>query len=151
MANGLLGSVDINRGDLLLGWDTDQFPNSVEEATLGLLEILRAGGLGSGGFNFDAKLRRQSLDPEDLFHAHIGGIDTLARGLLNAARLLEEGVFEKVIEQRYAGWSSPLGQDILAGKKSLADLAAYSVDNQLDPKPASGRQEMLENLLNRYL
>jgi xylose isomerase len=150
-ACGLLGSVDINRGDPQNGWDTDQFPSSAEEATLALYTILRAGGLGSGGFNFDAKLRRQSIDPVDLLHAHVGGIDVLARGLLNAARMIEDGALSRELEQRYAGWEAPLGREILAGKRSLAELAALALAQGLDPKPRSGGQERLENLVNRFV
>jgi xylose isomerase len=148
-ANDLLGSVDVNRGDPQNGWDTDQFPNSVEDATLALYVILRAGGFGSGGCNFDAKLRRQSLAPEDLFHAHVGGIDTLARGLLGAARLLEDGTLGAALEQRYAGWDGELGRAILEGRHDLASLAALVESRGLDPRPVSGRQERLENLVNR--
>ena len=150
-ANDLLGSVDINRGDPQLGWDTDQFPNSVPEVALALYTILRCGGLGNGGFNFDAHLRRQSLDREDLFHAHVGGIDVLARGLLAAAAMIEGGELEAFVEQRYAGWSSALGREILDGKHSLADLARFVVENEIEPQPRSGRQEWLENLVNRYV
>ena len=123
VANDLFGSVDINRGDPQLGWDTDQFPNSADDVTLALYVILRAGGFGSGGLNFDAKLRRQSIDPTDLLHAHIGGIDTLARALLRAARLVEDGSLQAFVSERYAGWESDFGRDILAGKLSLAALA----------------------------
>jgi len=151
LANDLFGSVDINRGDPLLGWDTDQFPNNPEEATLALYTILRGGGLGTGGFNFDAKLRRQSLDPLDLFHAHIGGIDTLARGLLGAAKIIEEGRLAAFVEQRYAGWEGALGREILAGEHGLQSLSERVRDGDLDPQPVSGRQEWLENLVNRYL
>jgi xylose isomerase len=151
LANDLFGSVDINRGDPQLGWDTDQFPNNLEEATLALYTILRGGGLGTGGFNFDAKLRRQSLDPLDLFHAHIGGIDTLARGLLGAAKIIEEGRLAAFVEQRYAGWEGALGREILAGEHGLQSLSERVRDGDLDPQPVSGRQEWLENLVNRYL
>ena len=140
-----------NRGDPQLGWDTDQFPNSVEEATLALYEILASGGLTAGGFNFDAKLRRQSIDPEDLFHGHVGGMDTVARGLLNAARLLEAGVLREAVEGRYAGWGGALGRDILEGRKSLAQLGDHVDKNGVDPEPVSGRQEWLENLVSRHL
>jgi len=150
MANDLLGSVDINRGDPQLGWDTDQFPNSADEATLALYIILLGGGLTTGGFNFDAKLRRQSVDPVDLFHAHIGGVDTLARGLLRAARMIEDGSLAAFVKQRYAGWNGELGSAIAAGQRSLADLSDYVVREGVEPRPCSGRQEMLENLLNRY-
>jgi xylose isomerase len=143
--------VDINRGDPQLGWDTDQFPNNLEEVTLALYTILRGGGLASGGFNFDAKLRRQSVDPVDLFHAHIGGIDTLARGMLGAAQIIEEGRLADFVEQRYAGWDGALGREILAGTHDLRSLSARVRDAGLDPQPVSGRQEWLENLVNRYL
>jgi xylose isomerase len=151
IANDLFGSVDINRGDPQLGWDTDQFPNNLEEAALALYTILRGGGLTTGGLNFDAKLRRQSLDPIDLFHAHIGGIDTLARGLLVAARIIEEGRLAVFVEQRYAGWDGALGREILAGEHDLRSLSEHVRDGNLDPQPVSGRQEWLENLVNRYL
>lgn len=150
-AHGLLGSVDANRGDPQLGWDTDQFPNSVEEMALALYVILRDGGLTTGGFNFDAKLRRQSLDRTDLFHAHVGGVDTLARGLLGAARILEDGEIDGFIEQRYAGWKQDLGRAILEGRLSLAELSERVAKEELDPRPVSGRQEWLENRLSRYL
>ncbi|MCZ6570252.1 MAG: xylose isomerase [Deltaproteobacteria bacterium] len=150
-AHEIFGSVDINRGDPQLGWDTDQFPHSAEDAMLALYLILRGGGFTTGGCNFDAKLRRQSLDPADLFHAHIGGIDTLARGLLGAARMLEAGELEAFVTERYAGWDSGLGQAILKGEQSLAELAQYVAEKKLEPAPVSGRQERLENLVNRYL
>ena len=150
-ANDLLGSVDANRGDPQNGWDTDQFPNSPEELTTALFEILRAGGLGKGGFNFDAKLRRQSLDPIDLFHAHIGGMDALARGLLGAERLLASGQLQHFVDERYAGWDKELGRQILSGERDLAQLASHIVSNGIDPKPRSGRQEMLENLVSRSI
>jgi len=151
LANDLFGSVDINRGDPLLGWDTDQFPNDLEEATLALYTILRGGGLTTGGFNFDAKLRRQSVDPVDLLHAHIGGIDTLARGLLCAERIIEEGHLAAFVEQRYAGWKGALGAEILSGRHDLGSLADLVRERGVDPRPVSGRQEWLENLVNRYL
>ena len=150
-AHEIFGSVDINRGDPQLGWDTDQFPHSAEDAMLALYLILRGGGFTTGGCNFDAKLRRQSLDPVDLFHAHIGGIDTLARGLLGAARMLEAGELEAFVAERYAGWDSGLGQAILKGEQSLTELAQHVADKKLEPAPVSGRQEWLENLVNRYL
>ena len=150
-ANDLLGSVDVNRGDPQLGWDTDQFPNSADELTPSLYTILRAGGLGTGGFNFDAKLRRQSLDPEDLFHAHIGGVDTLALSLLRAARLIEDGALAAFVRERYAAWDGPLGRDIFAVSTSLAELSRYVLERGIDPQPRSGRQEMLENHVNRVV
>jgi len=149
VANDLLGSVDVNRGDPQNGWDTDQFPNSAEEMTLALYTILRGGGFTTGGCNFDAKLRRQSVSPDDLFHAHVGGIDTLALGLLGAARLIEDGTLAALVEQRYAGWSSALGRGILAGEHDLDDLAKLVASRGIEPTPSSGRQEMLENLVNR--
>jgi xylose isomerase len=151
IANDLFGSVDINRGDPQLGWDTDQFPNSSDDVTFALYTILRTGGLTTGGFNFDAKLRRQSVDPADLFHAHIGGIDTLARGLLRAARLIEDGELQAFVNERYSGWDTEFGRDILSGKRSLADLAELVRTRSISPQPRSGRQELLENLLNRYV
>ncbi len=145
MANGVFGSVDANRGDPQNGWDTDQFPNSVEEMTLALYEILRGGGLTTGGFNFDAKLRRQSMDPVDLFYAHIGGMDTIARALLAAASLIEDGRLENARNERYAGWSGEFGRDILGGKLTFEDLHQRASDSIRVPRPASGRQELLEN------
>ncbi len=148
VANGMFGSIDANRGDPQNGWDTDQFPNSVEDLAMPLYEILRGGGFTTGGFNFDAKLRRQSIDRTDLFHAHVGGIDTLARALLVAAELLEQGTLAAMVEQRYAGWSGDLGQAILSGSLSLADLAARVDAGEIDPRPVSGRQELYENVVN---
>ena len=147
----LFGSVDANRGDPQNGWDTDQFPNSVEEMSLAVYEILRHGGFTTGGFNFDTKLRRQSMDRTDLFHGHIGGIDTLARSLLVAAAMLEDGALERARDTRYSGWGSELGGRILGGNVDLATLADESVAANLDPKPVSGRQEFLENEVNRVL
>jgi xylose isomerase len=151
LANGMFGSIDMNRGDTLLGWDTDQFPNDVQEIALVMHTILKGGGFTSGGMNFDAKLRRQSIDPEDLFHAHVGGMDTLARGLLTAERMIQDGALDKIIEDRYAGWRGDLGEKILGGKLSLAELSDQVLQKQLDPKPRSGRQEAIENLVNRYI
>jgi xylose isomerase len=151
IANGMFGSIDINRGDTLLGWDTDQMPNDVMESALVIKEILAAGGFTTGGFNFDAKLRRQSIDAADLVHAHVGGIDTLARGLLVADRMLSEGKLDAAIAERYAGWDGELGRTILAGGQSLASLAAIVDERGLDPKPRSGRQEAFENLVSKYL
>ena len=147
VALGVMGSIDINRGDPQNGWDTDQFPNTVMETTQVIYELLRGGGFTTGGFNFDAKVRRQSRDAEDLFHAHIGGMDVLARGLLGAAKLIEDGQIDAFVKDRYAGWRGELGQDILAGKKSLADLADYALSADAVPVLKSGRQEYLENLV----
>src|SRR5207245_8778741 len=116
IANGIFGSVDANRGDYQNGWDTDQFPNSVEELSLAMYEIVRNGGFTTGGFNFDTKLRRQSMARTDLFHGHIGGIDTLARALLVAADMVQAGTLERLREERYAGWTGPLGRSILSGE-----------------------------------
>ncbi len=151
IALGIFGSIDANRGDYQNGWDTDQFPNSVDELALALYEIVRAGGLGSGGFNFDAKLRRQSLDRTDLFHGHIGGIDTLARALLAAAAMVEHGTLERYREERYAGWAGDLGRSILAGDALFEMLAGRVLNGEIDPKPRSGHQEMLENVVNHAI
>jgi len=149
VANDLFGSVDANRGDVQNGWDTDQFPNSADETALALYTIMHAGGLHSGGFNFDAKLRRQSLDPIDLVHAHVGGMDAIARGLLRAARMIERGDLSRAVEQRYAAWNGELGQAILSGSRSFTDLERHVLDNRIKPQPVSGGQERLENLVNR--
>ena len=148
-ANGLLGSVDANRGDVQNGWDTDQFPNSPDETALALYTILQAGGFTTGGFNFDAKLRRQSVAADDLLHAHVGGMDAIARGLLRAARMIERGDLARFVTDRYADWDRPLGRAILDGKVSLADLERDVLSRGVEPAPRSGRQEMLENLVNR--
>jgi xylose isomerase len=148
---GIFGSIDANRGDAQNGWDTDQFPNSVDELSLAVYEIVRAGGFTSGGFNFDTKLRRQSMDRHDLFHAHIGGIDTLARSLLVAAALVEDGRLERLRAERYADWDGELGQPILAGDTDLAALAERVTSGEIDPSPVSGRQELLENIVNRAI
>ena len=151
IALGVFGSIDANRGDYQNGWDTDQFPNSVDELSLALYEILRAGGFSTGGFNFDAKLRRQSTARTDLFHAHIGGIDTLARALLVAADMLESRTLQDPLEERYAGWGGQLGSGILDGSLSLEDLERQVAEDGLDPRPASGSQERLEGLVNRRI
>jgi xylose isomerase len=151
VAKGVFGSVDANRGDPQNGWDTDQFPNDVTEATLANYEILRDGGFKTGGFNFDTKLRRQSMDLEDLFHGHICGMDTMARGLLNAAGMIEDGKLQAHVDERYKGWDGDLGKKILSGQSSLDDLSKYVIDNNLQPEPVSGRQEYLENFVNRYI
>jgi xylose isomerase len=151
VAHGILGSIDANRGDPQNGWDTDQFPNSVEDLAMPLYEILRGGGLGTGGFNFDSKVRRQSIDRTDLFHAHIGGIDTLARALLVAADMVEAGTLASMKDARYAGWTGELGRSIMAGDVSLADLADRVREGEIDPAPASGQQELYENVVNHHL
>ncbi|WP_428391705.1 xylose isomerase [Lichenicoccus sp.] len=149
-ALGILGSLDVNRGDALLGWDTDQFPNALGDTALALYYVLKAGGLGSGGLNFDAKLRRQSIDPEDLVHAHVGGIDLCARALLAAGAMIEDGRLAADLRQRYAGWDGPEGRALLGGERTLEQIAADVTARDLDPKPRSGRQEYLENLLSSY-
>jgi len=149
-ALGILGSIDMNRGDPQLGWDTDQFPHSVPETTLALYHILRAGGLGSGGLNFDAKVRRQSIDPMDLFHGHIGGMDVCARALVQAEQMILDGRLEQALKTRYADWDAEAGQDILAGRVSLGALADQVLAKNADTRPKSGRQEYLENLVNRF-
>ncbi len=149
-ANGVLGSVDANRGDLLLGWDTDQFPTDVAEATLAMYIILQAGGFTTGGLNFDAKVRRESIDVEDLFHAHIGAMDAFARGLKNAARMIEDGRFAALLAERYAGWNGSLGRSIETGAVGFAELEAHVLEHG-EPVPRSGRQEFFENLLNLYV
>ena len=151
LTNGIFGSLDMNRGDNQLGWDTDQFPNDPLEIAQVMFTLMQAGGFESGGMNFDAKLRRQSIDAEDLFHAHIGGMDVLARGLLIAEKMIADKALTKRLEQRYAGWSEAMGTQILHGKMSLGELADLALAKGLDPKPRSGRQENLENLANRYI
>jgi len=148
---GILGSVDANRNDLQSGWDTDQFPNNPGEMTLAFYEILKNGGLGNGGFNFDAKVRRQSLDPVDLVHGHVGGLDILARGLKGAAGLIEDGTYDKFLADRYAGWQDKEAKAMLTGKRSLEQIAARVEKQNINPQPRSGRQEYLENLVNRFV
>ncbi len=150
VGNGILGSIDANRGDLLLGWDTDQFPTDLYDTTFAMLSVLKGGGFKTGGLNFDAKIRRQSIDPYDLFHAHIGGMDAFARGLKIAARIMKEKKFEKHVAQRYKGWTTPFGKKILSGRATLAQMEKHALDKG-EPKVQSGRQEMLENMLNEYI
>jgi xylose isomerase len=148
---GMLGSVDANRNDLQSGWDTDQFPNNPAEMALAFYVILKQGGLGSGGFNFDAKVRRQSIDPVDLVHGHVGGLDTLARGLKAAAAMIEDGTFDAALADRYAGWQEREAKAMLSGKRSLEQIAARVEKQNINPQPRSGRQEYLENLVNRFV
>ena len=147
---GIFGSIDMNRNDYQSGWDTDQFPNNVPEMALAYYEVLRAGGFTTGGTNFDAKLRRQSLDPEDLILAHVGGMDACAAGLKAAAAMLEDGKLEAARDARYAGWDTPAGQALLA-QSTLEDCYEGVTRDNVNPAPRSGRQERLENLVNRYL
>jgi xylose isomerase len=149
-ALGILGSLDMNRGDPQLGWDTDQFPHNVPETALAIYHVLKAGGLGSGGMNFDAKVRRQSIDPADLFHGHIGGMDVCAQGLLIAEKMIQDDQLQRELDARYAAWSTPQAQDILNGRVSLDQLADSVLQNNIDVAPVSGRQEYLENLVNRF-
>jgi xylose isomerase len=151
LAAGIFGSIDMNRGDPQLGWDTDQFGNDIAELSLVVARIVAAGGFKTGGFNFDAKVRRQSNDPSDLFHGHVGGMDNLARALLIADKMLSEGKLQGFVDERYAGWKDGLGKDILGGRLSLEQISEKVLSTGIDPKPRSGRQEMLENLVNRYL
>jgi xylose isomerase len=146
----IFGSIDANRGDPQNGWDTDQFPNSVEELTLAMIEILRAGGFSTGGFNFDAKVRRQSLDAIDLVYGHVGAIDVVAHGLLRAAAVIEDGRLDAFRTERYAGWDGPIRQALVGPQASLAAAADLAVQRNLAPRPRSGRQEWLENLVNRF-
>ncbi len=147
---GTFGSIDANAGDDRLGWDVDRFPVSVEQMTLGMYEILKGGGFTTGGLNFDAKLRRQSIDREDLFHAHIGGMDTMARSLLAAAALIEHGGLDAALTRRYEGWDEPLGRDILDGRTDLASLHERALTAPT-PTRRSGRQELLENVVARTI
>lgn len=147
----LLGSIDMNRNDYQSGWDTDQFPNNVPEVALAYYEVLKSGGFTSGGTNFDSKLRRQSLDPIDLVMGHAGAMDVCARGLKAAAKMLEDDELEAARRNRYAGWQKPEAQAMLSPTASLADIADKAEKAGLDPQPVSGRQEMLENLVNRYV
>ncbi len=147
---GFLGSIDANTGDLLLGWDTDQFPTNIYLTTQCMLVILKYGGL-AGGINFDAKVRRESFEPVDLFHAHIGGMDAFARGLKIAAAIRADGVLDQFVKERYSSWDTGIGAEIEAGKHTLESLAQYIMEKgDIEPN-RSGRQEYLENLINMYL
>jgi xylose isomerase len=150
-ALGLLGSLDANRNDYQSGWDTDQFPNNAAELVPAFYHILKNGGIAPGGLNFDSKVRRQSIDPQDLLLGHIGGLDVCAQALIAAARLIEDGKYDRVIAERYAGWDTPAAKAMLEGKFSLDDIAGRVAREGIDPQPKSGRQEFLENLLNRYV
>lgn len=148
---GILGSIDMNRNDYQSGWDTDQFPNNTPEVALAYYHILKAGGFTTGGTNFDAKLRRQSLDAEDLLIAHVGGMDICARGLKAAAAMIEDGSLGQFVEDRYAGWQQPEGEAMLKGIYDLDQIAAKVEAKGLNPRPRSGKQEYLENLVNRFV
>ncbi len=148
-SEGLLGSIDMNRNDYQSGWDTDQFPNNVPEVALCYYHILKAGGLGAGGTNFDAKLRRQSLDADDLIAAHVGGMDICARGLKAAAAMIEDGGLEDALKHRYAGWDQAAAQAML--KSDLDSISQKVLGNKIEPQPRSGRQEILENYVSRFV
>jgi len=147
---GVLGSIDANRGDYQNGWDTDQFPNDINELTEAMLVILEAGGFKGGGINFDAKIRRNSTDPEDLFHAHIGGMDIFARALITADNILNKSDYKKIRAERYASFDGGKGKEFEQGKLSLEDLRAYAIEKG-EPAVKSGKQEYLENLINRFI
>jgi len=148
---GLFGSVDANRGDLLLGWDTDQFPNDVTECTLALLEVLEAGGFTTGGLNFDCHVHRESFEPVDLFHAHIGGMDCFAKALKIAAAIRKDGQLANLVKERYSSWDAKLGKEIEAGKHSFKTLRDYMEKKGAPDANQSGRVELFENILNSYL
>jgi len=147
---GMLGSIDANRGDYQNGWDTDQFPNNINELSEAMLVILEAGGIGGGGINFDAKIRRNSTDPADLFYAHIGGMDTFARALIVADKILQHGEYSRIRKERYASFDSSKGKEFEEGKLSLEDLRNYAAQHG-EPATTSGKQEYLENLVNRFI
>lgn len=147
---GMLGSMDANRGDYQNGWDTDQFPNNINELVEAMLIILEADGFKGGGINFDAKIRRNSTDPADLFHAHVGGMDLFARALITADKILRESNYKKIRTERYASFDSGKGAEFEQGKLTLEDLREYAIQNG-EPKTISGKQEFIENLINRYI
>ena len=146
-----MGSIDANTGDLLLGWDTDQFPTNIYLTTEIMLSILKMGGFTTGGTNFDAKVRRESFEPVDLFHAHIGGMDAFARGLKIASAIRKDGRLSGFLRERYSSWDSGIGAKIESGKASFNDLEKYMLEKGDVTPNASGRQEMLENLLNEFI
>ncbi|MDQ2084863.1 xylose isomerase [Herbivorax sp. ANBcel31] len=148
--NGLLGSIDANQGDLLLGWDTDQFPTNIYDATLAMYEVIKAGGFTTGGLNFDAKVRRGSFEPEDLFYSHVAGMDTFAKGLKVAYKMVQDGKLEKFIDERYKTYQSGIGKDIVDGKIGFKELEKHALEND-QVKNVSGKQEMLEAILNQYI
>jgi xylose isomerase len=150
-ALGIFGSIDINRGDYHSGWDTDQFAMNVPELALAFYAILKAGGFSTGGLNFDAKIRRQSIDPDDLLEAHVGSMDACARALIVAERMIADGRLESFVADRYSGWESEEAKAVLAGRRTLDDLAAYVLDRGIEPAPRSGRQEYLERIVNDCL
>jgi xylose isomerase len=147
---GLLGSMDANRGDYQNGWDTDQFPNNINELTEAMLVVLEAGGFKGGGINFDAKIRRNSTDRADLFYAHIGGMDAFARALIIADNILQKSEYKKIRDERYASFDNGKGKEFEGGKLSLEDLRNYAIDHG-EPEVRSGKQEYLENIINRFI
>jgi len=150
-ANNILGSIDANRGDLMLGWDTDQFPTDLYDTTFAMLVLLKMGGFTTGGLNFDAHVARESFEPVDLFHAHIGGMDAFARGLKIAAAIHQDGVLDEFVKQRYSSWDTGIGADIEAGKVDFKALSKYMLDKGEITPCQSGRVEMLENIINEYI
>jgi xylose isomerase len=149
--HGIFGSIDMNRGDPQNGWDTDQFPNDIRELTLAMYYILQGGGFTTGGNNFDSKVRRQSIDAADMFYGHIGGVDAIARSLLNAAKLIEDGTLPDFVEERYRGWTTADGAALLSGHHSLADISDAALAANINPLPKSGRQEFLENIVSNSI
>jgi len=150
-AAGKLGSIDANRGDELLGWDTDQFPTDIYLTTQTMLVVLGMGGFKSGGLNFDAKVRRESFEPVDLFHAHTGGMDAFARGLKIASAIRKDGRLADFVKERYASWDKGIGRNIEKGNVGLKELEAYMLKKGEADANASGRQEMLENIINEFI
>jgi len=151
---GMLGSIDSNTGDVLLGWDTDQFPMDIKKATLVMQVVLRQGGLAPGGLNFDCKVRRESVDIEDMFIAHIGAMDTFARGLINAVKIAEKGVLPKLISERYSSWDSDLGKQIETGScdfETLEKFISSKKPEEQEPARISSKQEKFEMLFNNYI
>jgi xylose isomerase len=148
---GIFGSIDMNRGDMQCQWDTDQFPNSIPETALAMYLILQGGGFTDGGVNFDAKVRRQSFEPDDMFIGHIGAMDVCARALLIAEKMITDGRVAQLVQERYVGWQGELGQQIMGKSSSLDALAARALERNVDTRPVSGRQELLENLLNEAI
>lgn len=148
--NGMLGSIDANQGDLLLGWDTDQFPTNIYETTLAMYEVLKNGGFTTGGLNFDAKVRRGSFEPVDMFYAHIAGMDAFAKGLKIAYRIIEDGKIDGFVAERYSSYTSGIGKDIAEGKVGFKELEKYALEHD-QIKNCSGRQELLETMLNKYI
>jgi xylose isomerase len=146
----MFGSIDANQGDMLLGWDTDQFPTNIYDTTLAMYETLKAGGFTTGGLNFDSKVRRGSFEPIDLFYSHIAGMDTFAKGLKIAYKIIQDGKIDKFIEDRYSSYKSGIGKDIVEGRAGFRELEKYAMENDKIVNQ-SGRQELLESVLNQYI